>query len=490
MIGQRKNLRRLPQVDRLLREPGLRAAAARLGAPAVRGLVREALGRLRAAVRDRRMAGGDLERRLAGLAVEVAHEAERRSLPSLRPVLNATGVLIHTNLGRAPLSAAALQRVRSVAASYSTLEYDLEGRRRGSRASHLERLLAVLFPGRACHVVNNNAAALTLAVQALAGGREVVVSRGELVEIGGSFRIPEILAAGGARLREVGTTNRTRLADYQKALGRDTGLILKVHPSNYRVVGFTADVPVGELAALARRRRVPLVVDQGSGLLVPLGRLGVKDEPTVGEFLRQGADLVLFSGDKLLGGPQAGLIVGRPALVRRLRLAPLSRALRVGKMTIAALEATLEPYLRAAACDEIPVLNLLCRPAAELKRRAEALARGILESAEAGLEPTVARGTGRVGGGASPTGSLPSWRVGLGVRPGVAGNRSASQAAAGLERALRLGDPPVIALLARDHVWIDLRSVPQEADAPLLEAIRRAGRAQVERPPEHPGRTS
>ncbi len=468
MTGQRQFLRRLPQVGHLLRHPGLQRVASEVGPEVLRDTVRGVLDGLRRAIRAGGVGAGELERRLAGLCAEVARQAQGRGRALLRPVINATGVLVHTNLGRAPLSRAALERVQRIAAGYSTLEYDLEGRRRGSRAAHLERALSLLFPGRACHVVNNNAAALTLALHVLAPGREVVVSRGELVEIGGSFRIPEVVSAGGAILREVGTTNRTRLGDYARAVGRSTGAILKVHPSNYRVVGFAAGVEVRELAALARRRRVPLVVDQGSGLLVPLGAHGVKDEPTVGEFLRQGADLVVFSGDKLLGGPQAGLIVGRPPLVRRLRQAPLSRALRVDKMTIAALETTLEAYARGAALEEIPVLRLVAAPAADLRRRAEALAETVRQAAGVDLEVAVERGAGRVGGGASPTGALPSWRLGLRPRQGAT--------SLALERALRLGDPPVIALVARDRVWIDLRAVPEDMDAALAAAVARAKR--------------
>jgi L-seryl-tRNA(Ser) seleniumtransferase len=480
MRGQREAWRRLPQVDRLLREPRLHGAAARLGAAPLRSLVRQALQSLRQAIRQGRLGEKDLERRIAALPEDLAREADGRARSTLRPVINATGVLLHTNLGRAPLSAAAMDRVRQVATSYSTLEYDLAGRRRGSRSSHLERILGLLFPGTACHVANNNAAALTLALHALASGREAIVSRGELVEIGGSFRVPEILAASGARLREVGTTNRTRLADYERAIGRDTGVVLKVHPSNYRVVGFTAEVKVRDLAALARRRRIPLVVDQGSGLLLSLAQFGISEEPIVGDFLRQGADLVTFSGDKLLGGPQAGIIVGRRPLVQRLRRDPLSRALRVDKMTIAALETTLESFLRGAAFDEVPILRLLSRPAADLRRRAEALARGVREAPGVRLEVAVEKGAARVGGGAAPAETLASWCLGL-RQLGCAESTgtTTSRASAGprltdLERALRLGEPPVIGRLGRDWLWLDMRSVHEGEDAALLEAIRRA----------------
>jgi L-seryl-tRNA(Ser) seleniumtransferase len=484
MRGQRESLRGLPQVDRMLRHPGLQQAAGRVGADPLRHLVRGAIARLRQEILAGQVAPGEVERRIASLPDEVAREAEGHSRPSLRAVINATGVLLHTNLGRAPLSAAALERVRGVSASYSTLEYDLGRRGRGARASHLERLVRLLFPGCSCHVVNNNAAALVVALQALAAGREVIVSRGELIEIGGSFRIPEILAAAGVRLREVGATNRTRRRDYERALGPDTGAVLKVHPSNYRIVGFTASVPLPDLAALCRRRRVPLIADQGSGLLVPLAEHGLTDEPTVGDFLRQGADLVLFSGDKLLGGPQAGLIVGKPALVRRLQQHPLSRALRVDKMALASLEATLEAFVRGRALEEVPVLRLLARPAAELEARARRLEALLRALPGRPVEVEVARGSGRVGGGASPQVPLPSWRLGL--RPAVGepsgGGRGGGGAAARLERILRQGEPPVVGLLARGRLWIDLRSVPEADDAALAEALSAAARALGRQP--------
>ncbi|MEE9217572.1 MAG: L-seryl-tRNA(Sec) selenium transferase [Acidobacteriota bacterium] len=488
MKGQKEALRRLPQVDRLLREPSLRQAAGRLGPAPLRALLRGALARLRRAIREEGIGGEELERRLEALPRNVAQEVEGRARSTLVPVLNATGVLVHTNLGRAPLSARALDRVREAAASYTNLEYDLEARRRGSRSSHLERTLGMLLPGAACHVVNNNAAAVALVIHALAAGREVVVSRGELIEIGGSFRIPEILEASGARLREVGTTNRTRLADYERAVGKQTALILKVHPSNYRVVGFTAEAGVRELAALARRRRIPLAVDQGSGLLVPLEEYGVKGEPTVEAYLRRGADLVTFSCDKLLGGPQAGMIAGKPSLIRRLSRDPLGRAFRVDKMTIAALDATLEPFLRGKAFEEIPILRQITRPAAELQQRAEALARAVREAPGARLDVVVEPSSARVGGGAAPTSVLPSWRVGLRPAPeararssGVARRGDASgtggTSVTDLERALRLGQPRVIGILGRNRLWLDLRSVAPQDDARLLEALTRARRA-------------
>ena len=488
MRGQRGALRRLPQVDRLLREPSLRQAAERLGPAPLRTLLRKALQVLRQQIREKGVAGKELDRRLEDLPRAVVSELEGRARSSLTPVLNATGVLVHTNLGRAPLAASALERVSEAAAGYSNLEYDVTARRRGSRSTHLDRALELLLPGTACHVVNNNAAAVSLVMRALAADREVVVSRGELVEIGGSFRIPEILEASGARLREVGTTNRTRLSDYERAVRRDTAMILKVHPSNYRVVGFTAEAGVKELAGLARRRRIPLVVDQGSGLLASLEAYGIRDEPTVLDYLKRGADLVTFSCDKLLGGPQAGIVTGRPALVRRLRRHPLSRALRVDKMTIAALEATFEIFLRGKQFEEVPVLRMLARPAAEIQGRAEVLARDLRQAQNLKLDVVVERGSARVGGGAAPTSVLRTWRVGL--RPAPRGRLPAGGTGAGkvrpsrgrtefkladLERALRSGDPPVLGVLGRERLWLDLRSVEEADDGRIAAAVRAAG---------------
>src|SRR5262245_25264047 len=319
-------LRKLPSVHEVLERGEVRDLCDQYGRRIVTVLLRARLEELRRLSGKPSGVGRAVDEALKSLQPWLAVRSHDLSRSSLVPVINATGVVIHTNLGRAPLPEEALRRMTEVGGSYTNLEYDLRAGRRGSRGAHLERLFRFLFPGAAALVVNNNAAALLLALDTLAEGREVIVSRGELVEIGGSFRVPEILAKSGALLREVGTTNRTRLRDYERAIGRRTGLILKVHPSNYRIVGFTSEVPLADLAALARRRRVPLVMDQGSGNLVDLRPLGVRDEPTVHEVLQARPDLVCFSGDKLLGGPQAGILLGKPALIARLRANPLSRA--------------------------------------------------------------------------------------------------------------------------------------------------------------------
>src|SRR5437868_7016183 len=355
----------------------------------------------------------------------------------LRRAINATGVIIHTNLGRAPLAREALERVGTVAGGYSNLEYDLREGGRGSRQDHVAPILRRLTGAEAALVVNNNAAAVLLALAALAEGREVLVSRGELIEIGDGFRIPDILARSGARLREVGTTNRTRAADYDRAVGSDTALLLRVHQSNFRVVGFTEQPTVSELAAVARRHGLPLVDDLGSGVLAHL-----EGEPSARESLAAGADLVCFSGDKLLGGPQAGVVVGRAELVERLRRHPLQRALRADKLTLAALEGTLALYADPErAAREVPVLRMLREPADAVRARAERLA--ALVGGE--VEETV----GRVGGGALPLAELPSFACAVEER---------------LADPLRANDPPVIGVVRGGRLLLDCRTLG-EAEA-------------------------
>ncbi|MFS8665825.1 MAG: L-seryl-tRNA(Sec) selenium transferase, partial [Limnochordales bacterium] len=348
-------LRRLPAVDQLLKAPAVAAAAQRLPRPLVVDAVRAAV----AEARQRILAGAPPPDgpALAQRAAAHVHALRRRLLT---PVINATGVVLHTNLGRAPLSRASIAAMEAVAAGYSNLEYEIETGRRGSRHVHGEALLTRLTGAEAAMVVNNNAAAVLLVLSALAHGREVIISRGEMIEIGGAFRIPEVMAQSGCLLREVGTTNRTHRRDYEQAIGPQTAAILKVHPSNYRVVGFTASVSTRELAALARRHGLLLIEDLGSGVLLPTEGYGLAHEPTVQETVAAGADLVTFSGDKLLGGPQAGIIVGRRDLVERCRRHPLARAVRVDKLTLAALQATLQHYLDGTV-EEIPVYRMLAR---------------------------------------------------------------------------------------------------------------------------------
>jgi L-seryl-tRNA(Ser) seleniumtransferase len=376
--------------------------------------------------------------------VEEAVAAARR--PSLRRVLNATGVLVHTNLGRAPLAPAALERVAAVGGGYSNLEYDLSDGGRGSRQDHLAPLLRRLMGAEGALVVNNNAAAVLLALAALGEGREVLVSRGELIEIGDGFRIPEVLARSGARLVEVGTTNRTRAADYERAIGPDTALLLRVHQSNFRVVGFSEQPRVAELAAVAARHGLALVDDLGSGALVD-----VEGEPTPAASLAAGADLVCFSGDKLLGGPQAGVVAGRAELVERLRRHPLQRALRPDKLSLAALEGTLALYLDRP--HEIPVLRMLREPADAVRVRAERLA----DAVGGAVEATVAR----VGGGALPLAELPSFACAVEEE---------------LAPALRAGEPPVVAVVRDGHTLLDCRTLT-DAEAEEVAAAVVAARA-------------
>lgn len=439
--------RTLPAVERLLGEPALAPLVALAGRPAVVAAARTALARARASGPP---PGGDW-------VAEVEREVARAIRPTLRPVLNATGVVIHTNLGRAPLAGEAVAAISAVAQGYAALEYDLEAAGRGERGAGVRRLLAQRAGAEDGLVVNNAAGALVLALNTLAAGREVVLSRGELIEIGGSFRLPEILERSGARLREVGTTNRTHLADYARAIGPGTAAILTVHRSNFRQSGFVATPAPAELAALAREHDLPYVHDVGSGLLVNLAPWGLAGEPRVTEAVAAGAGLVLFSGDKLLGGPQAGCLVGQAALVDACRANPLARALRADKLTLAGLEATLALYREeATAVARVPVLRMLTTTPTELAVRAERIA----GAAPAALGARVVPGESVVGGGAFPEAVLATSLVAL--DPGPAG-------AEALAARLRLGDPPLVARVAEGRVLLDPRTLPEAAE-PLVAA--------------------
>ena len=420
-------LRDLPSVDELAR-----AVDDPLAVDSARAVLTRAREEIRAGFDP-----GDLEDRVR---LELA--AARR--PSLRRTLNATGVLVHTNLGRAPLAEVALERVKEVGRGYSNLEYDLTAGVRGSRQDHVADVLRRVTGGESALVVNNNAAAVLLVLAALAEGREVVVSRGELIEIGDGFRIPDVLERSGARLVEVGTTNRTRAADYERAIGPETALLLRVHKSNFRVVGFTELPTVSELAGIARRHGLPLVEDLGSGVFVDLA-----DEPSARASLDAGADLVCFSGDKLLGGPQAGIVVGRADLVEELRRHPLQRALRADKLTLAALEATLGLYLEPErALRDVPVLRMLFEPVEAVRARAERLA-GLVDGS---VEETVAR----VGGGALPLAELPSFACAVEEE---------------LAAALRAGEPPVIGIVRDGRLLLDCRTLNDAEVDEVAEAV-------------------
>ncbi len=386
--------------------------------------------------------------------------------PSLRPVINATGVIIQTNLGRAPLSEAALRAMREVGAGYSNLEYDLEAGERGSRSAHLTALLCRLTGAEAALAVNNNAAAIVLALSALAAGREVVISRGQAVEIGGGFRIPDVLRQSGATLAEVGTTNRTYARDYAAAINERTALLMRVHTSNFRLTGFVHETPLVELAALARERGITTLDDLGSGTLLPTTPYGLAPEPTVQESIAAGADLVTFSGDKLLGGPQAGLIVGRAPLIAALRGHPLARALRVDKTTLAGLEATLLAYLRGRATEEIPVWRMIAAVPEALRARADRLAAAIRPdegrtTADERCIVTVIGCESAIGGGSLPGETLPSYAVALsGAQPDA------------LARALRYGTPPVVGRIVEDRLLLDVRTVLEEQEDTLVGVVR------------------
>jgi L-seryl-tRNA(Ser) seleniumtransferase len=456
--------RLLPSVDQALQRPELAPLVAAHGRETVLQALRKALAALRerAATGDAGVAGA-----LAGLEADVAERIAAAGRPSLVRVLNATGVVVHTNLGRAPLSREAAARVAEIASSYSNLEYDLASGERGSRETHAEARLREMLGVEAVVVVNNCAAAVLLAVNTHAEGRAVLVSRGELVEIGGSFRIPDVIRKGGARLVEVGTTNRTRISDFKDAtLGSDgLGLILKVHPSNFRIVGFTEQPSRGELAGVAREAGRPLLEDQGSGLVAPLpGALA--DEPRVADAIADGADIVTFSGDKLLGGPQAGVAAGLREYVEPMRKNPLYRALRVDKMTLAALDATLVEHQLRGEDARLPVLRMIAATAEELRGRAAALAGRLAASAPA-LAPALVPGESMVGGGAAPDRGVPTTLVAL--EPG-------SRGADRMARALRHGTPPVVARVAESRVLVDLRTIHPDEDELLLAALVAAAR--------------
>jgi L-seryl-tRNA(Ser) seleniumtransferase len=430
-------LRELPSVDELAGRKELEALVDRHGRPLVVASARAALARAREEVRAGFPAGDLVER--------TAEELAARLRPSLRRVLNATGVVVHTNLGRAPLADAALERVREIGAGYSNLEYDVEAGTRGSRQDHVGAVLRELTGAEGALVVNNNAAAVLLALAALAEGREVVVSRGELIEIGDGFRIPDVLARSGATLVEVGTTNRTRLADYERAITDRTAAFLRVHQSNFRMVGFTEQPRARDLARLAERRGLALVEDLGSGALVETG-----DEPTVAASVEVGAHVVTFSGDKLLGGPQAGIAVGRADLIERMRRHPLQRALRADKLTLAALEGTLALY-RAGSRD-LPVLRMLDEPAEAVRARAERLA-----SLTGG---TVEETVSRPGGGALPVTEIESWACALPLE---------------LAEPLRRGEPAVVGIVRDDRLLLDCRTLTEAEVEEAAAAVRAAG---------------
>ncbi len=394
----------------------------------------------------------ELERAIESLTDTVGRKLESEIRASLSSAINATGVIVHTNLGRAPLSSRAAASVQAIACGYSNLELDLQTGKRGSRHQHAARLLSRLFPGTDAIVVNNAAAAVMLSLNTFAAGKEVIVSRGELVEIGGSFRVPDILARSGARLREVGTTNKTRIADYAGAIGPDTGALLRVHPSNFRIVGFTESATTEEMVALGEEKNLPVIEDFGSGNLLSLAPFGLANEPTVTESLSSGVHLSIFSGDKLLGGPQAGILIGRDSAVEACRINPMARALRVDKLIYAALEATLLSFVERKATKEIPVLRMLAATKDEIRTRSQKLVAAVKNDA---LELSIEEATSRVGGGAAADAELPTCVIAV-TKKGVSADT--------LLTTLRNRRPAVIARISEDRVLLDLRTVAPEEE--------------------------
>lgn len=451
-------LRAIPSVNELLETPEAGVLIARTSRDYVRDVLRGVLDGLRAELLAQNVAlpADDLRAKALSRLERIA--GAPRS--TLRRVVNATGVVLHTNLGRAPLSRRALDAVVAVASGYSNLEYDLDAGGRGRRDAHGEALLCDVLGCEAAVVANNNAAAVMLALNTLAAGGDVIVSRGELVEIGGGFRIPEVLERSGCTLREVGTTNRTRAADYENAVTDRTRALLRVHPSNFRIVGFTERPSARELAEVARRHQIPLIDDLGSGCVIDVTRIGLGDEPRCQDALADGVDLIAFSGDKLLGGPQAGIVAGRRDLVDRIRRNPLMRALRVDKMVYAALDATLQAYVEGRAVDEIPSLRMLAASDRTMQARAESLAERI-ERANGALRVALVAGRSVPGAGSAPGVDLPTTLVTL-AHP--------EYSAAEIDARFRRGDPPIVARIERDMLVVDLRAVDAADESIIVDA--------------------
>lgn len=467
--GSAAALRGLPSVDELLRTMRARTESTANASDTrhehherMVHAAREALSE----ARERIQAGEEAAPidALADRALDLLGSSER---PALRRVLNATGVIVNTNLGRAPLSRAALEAMYDVARGYSNLEYDLDEGRRGSRQAHSRALLCELTGAEDALVVNNNAAAVLVVLSALAAGRDVIVSRGELVEIGGGFRVPDVMRQGGARLVEVGTTNRTRLRDYEAAIGPETGLLLAVHPSNFRVIGFTESPHLADLAALAHAHGLPLVYDLGSGCLAATERWGLAHEPTVRESIAAGADVVCFSGDKLLGGPQAGILAGKHALLEGISKHPLMRAVRIDKLTLAALEVTLRQHRDGEAEQQIPVWRAIAAPPQALLARAEAWAARLRSE---GVAASVVPGESTVGGGSLPGETLPTFLCAITSPTGQGDSEEIGE----LARRLRRSELAVVGRVSRDQLLLDPRTVLPEEDEDLLRAVAQA----------------
>jgi L-seryl-tRNA(Ser) seleniumtransferase len=457
--------RKLPSIDELIRRAGMQKLVDGHGNTAVTDAARASLAELRQQISSGLLDESGLHLALGGIEGAVEKQLRKSVSPSLQTLINATGVILHTNLGRAPIAASALGHIAQTAGKYSNLEFEIGSGERGKRDVHVDRLFRKLLAQDGVDVstivVNNNAAAVLLALNTLAEGGDVIVSRGELVEIGGSFRIPDVMAKSGAKLCEVGTTNRTRIGDYEKAIKERTRLLLRVHRSNFEITGFTEQPSTAELVALAKKRGIPLMEDLGSGALVELSNFGIGQESTVLDSLRAGVDVVTYSGDKLLGGPQAGLISGRADLVARMRANSLFRALRVDKLTYAAMEATLLAYVKRDY-DAIPILKMMSLTRDEIMARADALADTLPDSSC--LQVEVIDGESVVGGGAAPSSVLPTRLIAI---------TSAKFSADELSARLRSSDPPIVARVEQGRVLLDLRTVFPEQDRQIAAALER-----------------
>ena len=457
--------RKIPSVDRLLNSPELSKISSKYPRSLILRAINQVLGEVREDIQKTDANENLGELKLEEILKKVTDRLELLSLSSLKTVINATGVIVHTNLGRSLLAERVINRFRPLSEGYSNLEYDLESGKRGSRYSHVEGILKEITSAEAAMVVNNNAAAVLISLDTLGKGREVIVSRGQLVEIGGSFRVPDVMGKSGAQMVEVGTTNKTHLWDYEEKIGPDTALLLKVHQSNFQIVGFTEEVETLELVALGKKYGIPLMEDLGSGCLVDLSQYGLLKEPTVQEVLANGVDLVTFSGDKLLGGPQAGIILGRKDLVEAIKKNQLSRALRIDKLTLLALEETLKIYRdERVAVNEIPTLEMICRPYEDLDKKSQELSE-ILDESETGNYVLERRdGHSRIGGGALPLQELRTRLLCLTPK---------KLSAQDLEGWLRSYDPPIIVRIENDQVLLDMRTIREQELKTVAQALKR-----------------
>jgi len=461
-MPNKKKLSQLPSVDECIKSPFGEEWLLKYYRNIIVRSVRETIDSKRKELLD----GADPDISIDTIAAEIEETIVRHSEYKLRPLINASGVVIHTNLGRSILSDKALENIVSTAGSYSNLEYEIAKGKRGKRYAHIKDILVELTGAEDAVVVNNNAAAVLICLDTFAKDREVIVSRGELVEIGGSFRIPEVMKSSGAILREVGTTNKTHMVDYENAVCGNTGLLLKVHQSNYKISGFTEEVPVPDLVKVGKEFRIPVVSDLGSGCMISLRPYGVHDEPTVQEVIKEGADLVTFSGDKLLGGPQSGIIVGRKKLVQKIQQNPMMRAMRIDKMTFAALEATFMQYLdEEKALKNIPTLRMLTESGEIIKKRAKkilnALKKSISDKADLEIQPDQSR----AGGGSLPEADFPTFVVSI---------KPHNMSINALEKKLRLGDPTVIARIKEDILLIDARTIQDREVKELVNCVIKA----------------